>query len=119
MPASIREAHIDIVAKIAYRVRDYLRELNMELVTVRREIDGIFKELPAIRDTTEKATIILNELSVTSAKISVLRDELPLMSGKITTIYDDIPVLANKVTVIHDELPAIRDALDRLAVSRQ
>ena len=100
MPASIRETQTDVVAKSAHRVRDYLREINVELVTVRQGVDGIFKELPAIRDTTGKATIILNELSVTSAKISTLHDELP-----------------SKVTVIHNELPAIRDALERLSVS--
>jgi hypothetical protein len=117
LPALICETHIDVVAKAAHRVRDYLRELNLELVTVRQGIDGIFKELPAIRDTAGKATITLDELSVTSAKVSTLHDELPMMSGKITTIHDDVPVLASKVTVIHDELPAIRDALERLAVS--
>jgi hypothetical protein len=117
LPASIRETQTDVVAKSAHRVRDYLREISVELVTVRQGVDDIFKELPAIRDTAGKATIILDELSVTSAKISTLHDELPMMSGKITTIHDDIPVLAGKVTVIHDELPAIRDALQRLAVS--
>jgi len=91
--------------------------MNVELVTIRQKVHGIFKDLPAIRDTAGKATMILDELSITSANVSNLHDELPLMSGKITTIHDDMPVLADKVTVIHDELPAIRDALERLAVS--
>ncbi len=106
-----------VVAKSAHCVRDYLREINVELVTVRQWVDGMFKELPAIRDTAGKATIILDELSAASAKISTLHDEVPMMSRKITTIYDDMPILADKITVIHDELPAIRDALERLAVS--
>jgi hypothetical protein len=117
LPALTRETHIDVVANAAHRVRDYLREINIELVTVSQRVDGIFKELPAIRDTAGKATIILDELSATSAKVSTVHDVLPMMSGKITTIYDDVPVLASKVTVIHDELPVIRDALKRLAVS--
>ena len=100
MPASIRETHTDIVAKSAHRVRDYLREINMELATVHHGVDKIVKELPSIRNTARKATVILDELSVTSAKISTLHDELP-----------------SNVTVIHDELSAIRDALERLSVS--
>ena len=109
--------HTPILSESAYRIRDFLREINVELVTVHQRVDGIFKELPAIRDTAGKATMILSELSITSAKISTLHDELPLISGKITTIHDDMPVLAEKVTVIHDELPALRDAVERLAVS--
>ena len=66
MPASIRETQTHVIAKSAHRVRDYLREINVELVTVRQGVDGIFKELPAIRDTAGKATMILDELSVTS-----------------------------------------------------
>jgi hypothetical protein len=108
LPASIRETHTDVVANPAHRVRDYLREINVELVTVRQGVDGIFKDLPAIRDTAGKATMILDELSVTSAKISTLYDELPMMSGKITTIHDgvfasksDIPLLLNAETALN------------------
>lgn len=86
-------------------------------MTVRQGVDGIVKELPAIRDTAGKVTMIQDELSIISAAASTLHNELPMMSGKITTIHDDMPVLADKVTVIHDELPAIRDALERLVVS--
>jgi ACT domain-containing protein len=107
--ASIRETQTDIIAKSAHRVRDYLCEINVELITVRQGVDDIIKKLPAIRDTAGKATVILNELSVTFAKILTFHDKLPMMSGKIITIHNDIPVLAGKVTVIHDELPAIRD----------
>jgi hypothetical protein len=90
----------------------------MELVTVRQGVDGMVKELPAIRDTAGKTTMILDELSFASAKISTLHDELPLIYGKITAIHDGIPVLAGEVTVIHDELSATRDALERLSVRR-
>lgn len=86
-------------------------------MTVRQGVDGIVKDLAAIRDMAGKVTMIQDELSIISAAASTLHNELPMISGRITTIHEDMPVLADKVTVIHDELPAIRDALERLVVS--
>ena len=95
---------------------ELLHEINLQVITVRQNIDDVVKELPAIRDTDRRITTIFDELPTIATEVSNIRGELPSISGKITAIHDDMPAMSDKVTLIYDELPAIRGALERLAV---
>lgn len=81
-------------------------------------VDGISKEIPAIRDAIRKVTTVLNAVDAIpgmTKDIGAIHDTLPDISDKITTVHDEVPTISGKVSAIHDEmLPQMQEDMQHL-----
>ncbi|KAK4696133.1 hypothetical protein P7C71_g1739, partial [Lecanoromycetidae sp. Uapishka_2] len=99
-----------------------LKSIHLEMVTVQTAVDGISKELPAIRDSIRKVTTVLYAVDVlpTMAEdVGNIHQELAALVQKLTTVYDELPAISGKVAAIHDELlPRMQEDMQKLVLNQ-
>ncbi len=96
---------------------DLLHSVKLGVIKVQCMADDVFKELPAIRDTAQGVTSILEDMPKLTSQMKDLHYGIPDIVSKVTTIENNIPVIAHKVDFIYNEIPNLRKTMERLEVS--
>ena len=105
-----------------------LHSINTRLVVLHDGVDELLGELPNIRETAQGVAALLNELKLLKLVTGNLRTELYSVLEKLTEVANldegtgqpsmSVAELnATQIVGIQGTLPALRQALERLAVS--
>lgn len=99
-----------------------LNTIHLEFVSVQTVVNGISREIPAIRDSIRKVTTVLSAIDGIpriAADLHAVHGTIPNIADKITTVHDELPIVSGKVAAIHDELlPQMQDDMQRLLLAQ-